>query len=206
MLVACLAPDVLLIDAVSGHFNARQLLRNLKSAGGEKWALSHAHLARADGFRLRASTDAEDSACSDDHLVKMVQEGLNIKPPLSEEELWGRSKSDWLIKAVAVSQIAWFGIQILSRAVQHLAVSVLEILTLAFVVCSMFTYGLLWHRPQNVEYPVILHTPHPVTIEDQRIRGSGINESNMMTSEYIGMRRQEDFSLDSLGQYAAPRI
>ncbi len=50
----------------------------------------------------------------------------------------------------------WFVVQILFRAIRHYQITALEIMTLAFVFCSVFIYGLTWNQPQDIEYPVII--------------------------------------------------
>lgn len=72
-------------------------------------------------------------------------------PSLSKDDLEDRSKGDFLIKALAVLQIIWLWIQLITRAVEHLPVTQLEVVVLAFSICAVVTYGLLWSKPQDVK-------------------------------------------------------
>ena len=77
-------------------------------------------------------------------------------PPITEEELQARGKSDLVIKFIALLQIIWFAVQTLFRGIQHYQITALEIMTVAFVVCAVFTYSVCWYQPQDVEFPVVL--------------------------------------------------
>lgn len=100
-----------------------------------------------------------------------------------------RSKSDWAIKALALFQISWFGIQLLIRRIQHLHITAIEILTLAFIVCSSVTYILCWSQPQNIEYEVPLGkgtTGEDATREDaikEKTSGEHTAEEETTTEE-----------------------
>ncbi|KAI0137871.1 hypothetical protein F4776DRAFT_89573 [Hypoxylon sp. NC0597] len=56
-----------------------------------------------------------------------------------------------LVKALAIGQVLYLIIQLISREVQGLPSSQLEIATLAFSVLSLFTYLTYWGHPQNIE-------------------------------------------------------
>ena len=118
----------------------------------EAWSLTHVRFLLADGF-------AKDTE-SDDvwQPLRQPEEVFNIpqKPPISNKELKSRSTTDWIANTLALFQISWFGAQLLVRRIQHLHVTAMEILTLAFIVCSIFTFGFCWPQPQNVAYPVVL--------------------------------------------------
>jgi hypothetical protein len=72
------------------------------------------------------------------------------------EELQDRSKSDSLIRVIAVVQILWTVIQICTRAARHLAVSQLEIAVTAFAASAVVMYGLNWNKPKGVQVPITI--------------------------------------------------
>ncbi|KAG1902483.1 uncharacterized protein F5891DRAFT_164493 [Suillus fuscotomentosus] len=53
-------------------------------------------------------------------------------------------------------QVAWFIIQLITRAIYHPEITQLEVGTLAFAVLNFLTYAVWWHKPLNVQ------CPHPV--------------------------------------------
>ncbi|KAI9685715.1 MAG: hypothetical protein M1822_004275 [Bathelium mastoideum] len=74
-------------------------------------------------------------------------------PDISEEDIKDRSKSDFLVEAIAVTQLLWFCIQLIGRAVEHLAITQLEIFVLAFATCSALTYLLHLKKPKDIMNP-----------------------------------------------------
>lgn len=72
-------------------------------------------------------------------------------PDVTEDEIMDQSKSDVLAKTLAVLQIGWLVIQLITRAVRKLPSSQLEIAALAFGISAIVTNGLLYKKPQDVE-------------------------------------------------------
>ena len=90
-------------------------------------------------------------ALSSIQLLYACQKGIIPGPPeLSTAELEDRSKGDIFVKGAAILQLTWLVIQMVVRGSEGLAVSLLEITTLAYAVCAIATYSLLWHKPQDV--------------------------------------------------------
>jgi len=76
------------------------------------------------------------------------------KRRISEREIQDRSKGDILSKGFALLQASWFIIEIISRKIDGLPVTQLEIATLAFAALNLVTYILWWNKPLNVSHPV----------------------------------------------------
>jgi hypothetical protein len=90
-------------------------------------------------------------------LVELRRSGLLLRLPyITIEEINDKSKSDSLVRLIAVVQIAWTASQIIVRAVRHLAISQLEIAVIAFAVCAIITYALNWSKPKGVQVPCTL--------------------------------------------------
>ena len=155
MLLAAMAPEVILSVYAENFLRARALSKHLRTHGHRGWTLTHMHFAFAGGFWTR-TPQREESTCEPDLLRTLIEKGDVDGPPISEEELTSRGKSDWIIKSIAILQILWFVVQTLFRAIQHYQTTALEIMTVAFVFCSVFVYGFSFYQPQNVEYPVFL--------------------------------------------------
>ncbi|KAL2040564.1 hypothetical protein N7G274_006543 [Stereocaulon virgatum] len=90
-------------------------------------------------------------------LIEAMRSGKVREPPISEEELSSRSKSDWVLKLVAICQITWFALQTFFRRAKHVPITALEMLTVAFVFCSIFIYAFCWNQPQDIEYPIVIN-------------------------------------------------
>lgn len=105
-------------------------------------------------------------ALSSIQLLYACQKGIISGPPeLSTADLEDRSKGDIFVKGAAIVQISWLVIQIIARASQGLAISLLEITTLAFAACAIATYILLWHKPQDVMTPTYIDATNVLTRE-----------------------------------------
>lgn len=155
MLLAAIAPEVILYFAADQFFEARYLLKNLIKKSSKEWTLTQTQFACAGGFWTRNS-EGEEVKCSVEELWKYIENKRVDGPSISVEELQARGKSDLIIKLVAIFQIIWFVVQTLFRAIQHYQITALEIMTVAFVFCSLFVYGFAWYQPQDVVYPVFL--------------------------------------------------
>ena len=155
MLLTAIAPEVMIYQSIDRYLDARQLLHQLVTHSGEGWTMTHAQFAMAGGIRLR---DVHGAMVPNrkKSLIEAVKSGKVREPPISVEELSSRSKSDWIVKSIAICQVTWFALQALFRAVKHVQVTALEILTVAFVFCSIFIYAICWNQPQDVEYPIVI--------------------------------------------------
>ncbi|GKZ26527.1 hypothetical protein AbraCBS73388_002771 [Aspergillus brasiliensis] len=78
---------------------------------------------------------------------------------VSVEEINDRSKSDLFMRLLAVGQILWVVIQILSRWAYGLAVSQLEVTVVAFAFCAVGIYLVNHGKPKGVNYPILLDYP-----------------------------------------------
>ncbi|GAD97515.1 hypothetical protein PMAA_038490 [Paecilomyces variotii No. 5] len=72
-------------------------------------------------------------------------------PVLSTSQLEDQSKDSFLVRSIALVQVAWLVIEIIVRHTQGLPIAQLEVVVLAFSACSLCTYLLLWYKPQDVQ-------------------------------------------------------
>ena len=72
----------------------------------------------------------------------------------TEEEIKDRGKSDWLAKSLVLLQTSWFVMQCIARAIEHLPITHLEIVTLAYAAMNFVIYIFWWNKPLNVNRPV----------------------------------------------------
>ncbi|GLA73372.1 hypothetical protein AtubIFM55763_004284 [Aspergillus tubingensis] len=78
---------------------------------------------------------------------------------VSEEEINARSKSDMFMRLLAVGQIVWVVIQIISRWAYGLAVTQLEVTVVAFAFCAVGMYFVNHGKPKGVELPILFEYP-----------------------------------------------
>ncbi|KAJ9365284.1 hypothetical protein C8Q69DRAFT_441930 [Paecilomyces variotii] len=76
---------------------------------------------------------------------------INKLPVLSTAQLDDQNKDSFLVRSIALAQVLWLVIEVIVRHTQGLPVAQVEVVTLAFSACSLFTYLLLWNKPQDVQ-------------------------------------------------------
>lgn len=95
-------------------------------------------------------------------VVEMIQNGFTCP---SEDEIKDRSKGDALSKTIVLGQTVWFVAQCIARGVQGIAITELEIVTLAYTLIIVLMYGFWWNKPLCVEQPVrVQGKGHPPSV------------------------------------------
>ena len=152
---AVLAPDMLVGFSAMQWQSAQESVAKMHSLGYKDWSLKHAFYANSGGFVLH-SMDYPPfpiTAASVHYLVEMQHIDC---PTITEAEIWDKSKADTFAKCVALVQGVWLVVQSIARAAQGLAVSPLELFTIAFVLSTITTYYFWLHKPQNVGVPTVI--------------------------------------------------
>jgi hypothetical protein len=125
------------------------------------WTLTHAYFANKGGVRVKRSDSPlgvfSDTPLTTKQLPAAIRLGaLTSVPEISRKEIEDRSKSDKFTKGLALLQSLWLAASLITRAVQNLAVTQLEVVTIAFAVCTIITYGFCWYKPQDVQTPIYI--------------------------------------------------
>jgi hypothetical protein len=81
---------------------------------------------------------------------------LGHLPNVSKAHISDKSKVDSLGKALVIIQGGWLVVQCIARRAGHLPLTLLELNTLAHVVCALIMYALWWDKPLNIRDPLIL--------------------------------------------------
>ena len=90
--------------------------------------------------------------------IDYFRENSNIDiPEITAHDIQDRSKGDVLFKLIAILQTTWFIIQCIARGQQRLALTELELVTLALASLNGVTFGIWWHKPLGVEEPVKIY-------------------------------------------------
>jgi hypothetical protein len=77
-----------------------------------------------------------------------------IIPVTTEEEIKDKGKSDGISKFIVLLQTSWFIIQCIARGLEHLPLTELEIVTLAYSMMNLFIYIFWWDKPRDVGCPI----------------------------------------------------
>ncbi|ESK85327.1 hypothetical protein Moror_5993 [Moniliophthora roreri MCA 2997] len=74
---------------------------------------------------------------------------------ITEDEIKDNlSHGDIISKSIAIIQTTWFLLQVIGRWAEGLAITELEIVTVAFALLNFGTYFLWWNKPLRVQHPV----------------------------------------------------
>ena len=78
-------------------------------------------------------------------------------PHITKKDIEDRSQGDLLSKAVLCIQTAWFMLKLIGRSLEHLPITELELVTLAFVSLNFTIYAYWWEKPFNVQIHFRVH-------------------------------------------------
>src|SRR6266498_1119575 len=131
--------------------------------------MEHGHLLAMGGvstvdpsFENSAERDPRGSVLTIERYKELTQTQtgtmLNMKlRKISEEDIKDRSKGDFLSKLIAIVQTTWFILQCIARGQQRLALTELELVTLALASLNAVTYVFWWHKPLGVQEPMRIY-------------------------------------------------
>lgn len=121
------------------------------------WTPSHSHssFVLMGGFMLYV--DGEPYlTLRHDYILELIREECIDVPTLTEKRIHDKSKGNAISKGLVMLQVAWFVMQLMTRAIYHLEITQLEAGTVAFAVLNFLTYAVWWNKPLDVQ------CPHPV--------------------------------------------
>ncbi|KAF7970717.1 hypothetical protein HWV62_23204 [Athelia sp. TMB] len=113
----------------------------------QAWTIVHAFFVIMGGYHAY-DEDGPLYPLDPDEVVSLVRDGKLIPP--STDELANQSKGDFLSKGIAILQTIWFVVQCLARLAEHLPITNLEVMTLAYTVMTVAMYVAWWHKPLNI--------------------------------------------------------
>ena len=88
---------------------------------------------------------------------------------ITEDEISDRSKGDGLSKLIFILQSSWFIVQCIARHIQGLALTQLELTTLAMASLNGITCMLWWHKPLNARAIMHVYLTRKLTDEERNV-------------------------------------
>ena len=156
MMQTVMGPEFVLAFATGQRVEAKRSVQKFKDLGYPNWTIRHAFYANMGGFVLQPR-DSTPFPINSNQLIYLIKEGYTGFPSTTEKEIWDKSKADGFAKLLACFQTAWFVIQVIGRAIQHLPITTLELTTLSFVICTLAMYYQWANKPLDVESPTIIN-------------------------------------------------
>jgi hypothetical protein len=114
------------------------------------------------GFTL-IDPDQKDAEPNEQNTVVLTVDYLKDNPDIaipaiSVASIEDRSKGDALSKIIAILQTTWFIVQCVARGQQRMALTELELVTLALASLNAVTYAIWWHKPLGVKDPIKVYS------------------------------------------------
>lgn len=103
----------------------------------------------------------ERVAIHPDLLLWLAENEPDMIPDISIGHIMDKSKANGLAKFLVCVQAGWFGVQVIARLGQGLAVTLLELNVFAHVVCALLTYAVWWNKPLDIDEPTAIYTDVP---------------------------------------------
>jgi hypothetical protein len=169
MLLALLFPEVLIMRACAewkyadlikedfqGTFSPSYIQTDNRpderqNASDYQWTRTHGFFALMGGFVLQNGTERTVLRTRDD--LRRLRDERTIDLTITEGEINDKSKADGLAKTLLILQLSWFVIQVSARHANHLAITLLEIDTLAMAAMSFPVLFFWWDKPMAPQYP-----------------------------------------------------
>jgi len=152
MMMALIAPEMVIIWALRQWLAARKLA-NSKKYKKYGWTPTHGFFAVMGGFKFY-DNNGSVLTLQPQELESLARDGEIDFPRITKREIQDRSKGDALSKGLVVIQTSWFILQCIARRIEHLPITELELMALAFAALNFVTYALWWNKPLDVQCPV----------------------------------------------------
>jgi hypothetical protein len=169
-----LAPEFVIFWAARQHYGACYLTKKYEERH-TGWTRAHAFFLIMGGFMLH-ERGKPDRVLEAEELERLSEAGKIDWPTITEEEIADRSKGDYLSKTIVIFQTTWFIGQCIARGAYGLAVTELEVVTIAFASLTGIIYYFWWDKPLDVRCSIpvhILDTGSPIispsNISDQEL-------------------------------------
>ncbi|MCJ1455871.1 hypothetical protein MMC28_006228 [Mycoblastus sanguinarius] len=166
--VGILGPDFLCIIAIGQYESAKRSLNDFHKAGFEKWTIRQAFFADMGGFLLTTPDEEEPQPLNGELLLALIRKGYVSYPEFDEAAIDDKNKFDGLARLITVVQALIFATTSFGRLAAHLAITTLELTTLAFIFAMLATSFFWRDKPQDVTRGVVLEsqcTLRKITIE-----------------------------------------
>ncbi|KAJ7811854.1 hypothetical protein B0H13DRAFT_2383641 [Mycena leptocephala] len=177
MLIAVIAPELMVGFAARQFFAARLLSKEFGFSKTHVFFFCMGGFVSSTGYPIVTKKQLADPELGPEFLAGI----RNVEA----EDIMDKSKGDTLSKGLAVVQGLWFTTQCVARVHQHLAVTELEVATLAFAVVNVFIW-LFWRdKPLDVQRQIVIGPAKPA--DAQPITVVHISRIDRFLSAVVGI-------------------
>jgi hypothetical protein len=154
---ALAGPEFIFQNAMGQYFSAHRSVREFTDLGLQGWTARHAFFADMGGFVLEP-LDFPTFPVTASQLHYLVARGYvdfgDID--LTLQEIDDKNKFDALTRVITIVQLLWFLASVVARAILGMAITTLELSTICFIFCTLFTCYFWREKPQDVACPKII--------------------------------------------------
>ena len=118
----------------------------------EGWTATHGHFLIMGGFVL--VRNGHETVLDYDSFVDGDMSYEVAFPTVTAREIQDKSRGDFLSKSIAILQSIWFIVECITRGKEGLALTELELVTLALASLNGVMYFLWWDKPLGVKEPI----------------------------------------------------
>ncbi|KAI1767508.1 hypothetical protein GGR53DRAFT_482088 [Hypoxylon sp. FL1150] len=169
--IALLAPELIVTRALLEMYWCKKALQRLEKLAKLEpnillqWTKTHCYYLNMGGLRLvgcrgrfashgtspGAPCDCNEMALDRDSLALAIQYGLLPKePPVTKQEILDLSKTGAFAKILAIWQLTWFMVDLVTRLARHLPISQLEVGVAGFAMLAFATWFFYFSKPKGV--------------------------------------------------------
>lgn len=116
---------------------------------------------------------------------ELVGDPRVVFPAITPAQIEDRSKGDGLSKLLAILQTSWFILQCIARGLQGLALTELELVTLAMASLNAITFAFWWSKPLSVLEPVYVYVTGRAGVADKVGRNKGDNDDFVLPARDV---------------------
>lgn len=160
-----LGPEFLLQISLGQWIAARASVKQYHRSGFSDWSMMHAFFANMGGIVLQPH-DWKAFPVDAEQLHYLIERSYVAYPKIDKRSIEDKNKVEPLLRVISVVQILWFLCHALARVCQGLAVTTIEVTTVAFIFCTLGTYFLWFHKPADIRTPLYIHLRPGISITD----------------------------------------
>ncbi|TAQ90572.1 hypothetical protein B7494_g1095 [Chlorociboria aeruginascens] len=120
-------------------------------------------------------------------------------------DIQDKSKADVLAKSLACLQILWVIVQALERKIADYPITLLELHTIAHIICALIMYGMWIQKPLNIQEPTMVvfgDNPEIVAVLLQRDVQIGFSDTILL--DWLNIHNDVYVDVDSLTASTEP--
>ncbi|KAK0647089.1 hypothetical protein B0T16DRAFT_328254 [Cercophora newfieldiana] len=133
----------------------------------DEWSMTHSFFACTGGFAFELDgLDTVDAGRDDEgqppQRLTLTARGVALLaqcghlPRVDRGDIDDKSKANNLAKATVIMQACWLLVQVIGRLAARLPVTLLEVNTVAHVLCAFAMYMFWWNKPLLPNQPIII--------------------------------------------------